>query len=1032
MPSIDLDKQIFRKAFSGARPWGDIQGHQAVSSALDTRRGFDLNANAFAYFSLMKKWGSVRFLSHISAEATVQAQAQTPLNMFREAGLAIRLQAIARLAAGVGLSLDMTVGDLLKLLKQRPEVQGLFGNLLDIFLEEVSLEGALYAQAAIAVMAYANLVVTGSLFRSDEVKEPGFQMVFEMGMGFKAGGGYRVVLDLKMTEARRLVARISDVLVSGLVRSAEQSAGAIRDLASLEAVLKIAVRLAYEIGKALSDANTVTADEWRQRSVQVMVQEAQRWILSQVSSFAVERFRVLLQEANIQTEQSRQFLNLLSGKAAEPVLAQEDWDEILQASENLISSFPEGDKRQQWLQTLSMAWSAVTLNHDAAAHISADTALYTFTGNLAAQPPASVRSWINLQLNQGSEQALRKEDLITFLMGNPLALLLQESGETTAFLRVFGAAFTGTPQTIAASLFSFQGSTPVSAQELLQAVLPEFQSFAGNLLSGQLVPAVRRALGGNPEIAALLDHALLPALQLMNEAVLPEVLRGFQGGTGKQEVQEALSSILLTMIGRNMVILIETVLTAVQQNVASLLNRAAGQISDIMDVLKGMGGGPEVELLDTLLEESLKIVGANLGPFPQDSQARIFGLLKRVVTPLEGYQPLSFMNKLRRPEWVPQQDALEQIGQELAALLFGRMNKISMDLLQMIFKVVLDKVLAELEALIKEFQKEINKIGEYLENLIRTIVLDQLTNLFLVEARRALGFLSLVPQIRDAVERELTNAVKAGVERVILPAVLGPLRTIDFDPGPILDAFRNNGDFDAFKRTITSQLREHVTRQIQSANLGFDLTVPVSIEIPSPIPGLPPFKLKENVRLGRIGPPSAKIVDEVMRAFENQFNFGQLFEVLVRYVVPVFNKEKEIDSLKSEMNALTDQFRMNPRQLYPAAPGSNAPLIFFHLVRNGGSHRVLEAVLHYPGLVPNSDGWPALLAVYLNDKVLPMATFFFEENRTFDASGLPSGLTLRRHLGMEELKPGKNTLSTIALDGYGNRYEMSRSFLLKV
>ncbi|WP_141334100.1 hypothetical protein [Paenibacillus sp. tmac-D7] len=90
------------------------------------------------------------------------------------------------------------------------------------------------------------------------------------------------------------------------------------------------------------------------------------------------------------------------------------------------------------------------------------------------------------------------------------------------------------------------------------------------------------------------------------------------------------------MIGRNMVILIETVLTAVQQNVASLLNRAAGQISDIMDVLKGMGGGPEVELLDTLLEESLKIVGANLGPFPQDSQARIFGLLKRVVTPLEG------------------------------------------------------------------------------------------------------------------------------------------------------------------------------------------------------------------------------------------------------------------------------------------------------------------------------------------------------------------------------------------------------------
>ena len=99
------------------------------------------------------------------AAARVRAQVQMPLDLFDEAGIAVRLQAIAEAAAGVQLGIGLNIGDFLALAADDPRMRGAPMELLKIFLDEFTFQGGVMAKAAAAAMAYANLVATGSFIK---------------------------------------------------------------------------------------------------------------------------------------------------------------------------------------------------------------------------------------------------------------------------------------------------------------------------------------------------------------------------------------------------------------------------------------------------------------------------------------------------------------------------------------------------------------------------------------------------------------------------------------------------------------------------------------------------------------------------------------------------------------------------------------------------------------------------------------------------------------------------------------------------
>ena len=148
----------------------------------------------------------------------MRAQIELPLNLFDEVGAAVRLQAIAELAAGVRVGVGLSLGDFLALAGENSRGGDIGLRLLRIFIEESELKIGFFAKAALSAQAYANLVVTGTA-TGDRIAgiPPGFTIAAGAGAGLEAGAGFQLFGTAKIASFSRLVARSADAVVDETV-----------------------------------------------------------------------------------------------------------------------------------------------------------------------------------------------------------------------------------------------------------------------------------------------------------------------------------------------------------------------------------------------------------------------------------------------------------------------------------------------------------------------------------------------------------------------------------------------------------------------------------------------------------------------------------------------------------------------------------------------------------------------------------------------------------------------------------------------
>ncbi|MGX4583236.1 hypothetical protein [Paenibacillus chitinolyticus] len=272
MPENQPNRQIFSDRSGSVIPWDQVKGSRKVEYSATRRRGVDLNVGAAEKF--VAKMKNVPVFAQVGGEVTFRAQAQAPLDIFDEAGLAVRLQAIARLAAGIGLRPRMSVRDLTDAVGGLPDMKGAPMELFGLLLEEITIQGEMHAQAAVAIMAYANLIASGTFLGNDGFGKPGFQYIFEAGYGFKVGGGYRAFVEVNFDNPRRLIHRYAEAAITKMIALAGQSTSPeqLALIRSLEAPVIIGARLAYEIGE-------LPREQAGERSIAVIILEGQRWLL---------------------------------------------------------------------------------------------------------------------------------------------------------------------------------------------------------------------------------------------------------------------------------------------------------------------------------------------------------------------------------------------------------------------------------------------------------------------------------------------------------------------------------------------------------------------------------------------------------------------------------------------------------------------------------------------------------------------------------------------------------------------------------
>src|SRR5687768_17120561 len=167
MPAKDFSQPVFQADANAASDWGSVGAGAAVDfrASAELERGIDIDLGLMAIANLDASFSQILaadLQGSAQAQASVRAQIELPLNLFDEVGVAVRLQAIAELAAGVRVGVGLALGDLLELAGENLRGGDVSARLLRIFIEESELQIGFFAKAALSAQAYANLVVTGS------------------------------------------------------------------------------------------------------------------------------------------------------------------------------------------------------------------------------------------------------------------------------------------------------------------------------------------------------------------------------------------------------------------------------------------------------------------------------------------------------------------------------------------------------------------------------------------------------------------------------------------------------------------------------------------------------------------------------------------------------------------------------------------------------------------------------------------------------------------------------------------------------
>ena len=773
MPSVQLDQDVFAAGGTVATDWAQAGGNAQVSIAAgaQVRRGLNLDLGIQALASIdasVGKFLSAEVSGQASASASVTAQIQAPMNLFQEIGFAVRLQAIAELAAAVQVGLGLKIGDFLALAERDPQMRGLPIDLLRVFLSEVDIKAGVYAKAALTAQAYAQLVVTGTAVAqpSKNIK-PGFNIVAGAGVGLKAGAGFRVFAAMEIGDFSRFVARSVDVLVEkacdelkNCLPSQEAAARVLLDAA--RPLFKTVLRTSYELGEYLAlntpAATAAGAQDVALRCAQVALEEGQRFLLKGLTDAgfaaleaALRSWVTTLSQAQWTRTQSarRALADHLKSFPAEPFDGtpgnETYWNTLVGRLIDLATAALGGNVDFQTQRFISVLWSASQLALIAARRmVRADARLSVigqpprqakaaFSGALAAQPPALVRDHIRSSLpSPPTAGALKLDHLVEFLAADAaLDFLRQHNPGVDRFLAALtgplGAVANDVGRTILRNIGSViaGGSGQPDAQATLTAIADVLRTFMSRQIHGELVPVLQGRLASRPDLRTYLDDVFLPTTDFTLETVFGAVLDWPRRGADREALKEVLSGILMKLVGRSLVVTTDIMLATAQAQMHDILYGLADSVDAPNGIVKQLSKAADLPVpvseIAELTADALRIGAEVLGPLDESQRAKIRTLMYEVIDPLPRSAGRGFLQELGDAGFMPNTEAMTALATELAAIGGERFLQFVTRLIELIGTKILEELAETLEAAQRQLQQWVDDAQQALEEMQRRL-----------------------------------------------------------------------------------------------------------------------------------------------------------------------------------------------------------------------------------------------------------------------------------------------------------------------
>lgn len=764
MPTVDGSRSLLTAGANyNAGDWASVGAEASVDllAVAQLNRGVDLGLGVEALASLdgsIRKYLAADVNGEAHAAARVRAQVQMPLDLFDEAGLAVRLQAVAEASAGVQLAIGLSVGDFLALAATDPRMRGAPLELLKIFLDEFAIEGGVMAKASAAAMAYANIAATGSLIKRGS-RKPGFTVVAEAGVGLKAGAGFRVFARFGVDDPRRLIRRTIDVAVSETLASvaALAHAAAAQLLREAQVPLKIAFRSTFEIGAALADGSVSGASNQGKlalRAVQVALEEMQRHVLQAAVEYASdqlkEAFASLAFDNAVWTTSrpQRQALSArLRAAPAEPFEATDAnrayWTGVIADAANVaIALQPQADRSILVAEPLAILWCGAQLLMKSVERISVAQARASvinapavgttaaFSGPLPTSP-APVREHINSRLGHAASLEIGQKDAIDFLLkviGYRLELIAP--GLHTIIPMLTGK---GDLAQALSTVFSNLGAfTPrpdgtIDADASLAVIQQGLSDYIAGRLDSELVPLIGRLAQDQPEIRTYFDEVLIATLKTVVDTVFTSI-RTSQPAAGGLErpLREMCSSLLMRLLGRSLVVVTDVLSDYALQRLQGELRRVGDHANDpggVVPVLAGLTG-LDRSLVNDLVVETMDVCAATFARLPPERRAHVRDLLYQMIDTMPPDAGASTLQSLKSAGMIGNAEAAlelaqllgEDIANRLILFIQGALTRVAAALLALLNDAIAD-VQRSIDAWLSNLQQLVASLFEGLANL---------------------------------------------------------------------------------------------------------------------------------------------------------------------------------------------------------------------------------------------------------------------------------------------------------------------------
>ena len=1071
MPTARLDQDVFAAGGTVATDWAQAGGNAQVSVAAgaQVRRGLNLDLGIQALASVdasVGKFLSAEVSGQASASASVTAQIQAPMNLFQEMGFAVRLQAIAELAAAVQVGLGLKIGDFLELAERDQQMRGLPIELLRVFLSEVNIKAGVYAKAALTAQAYAQLVVTGTAIAQPTKNiKPGFNIVAGAGVGLKAGAGFRVFAAMEIDDFSRFVARSVDVLV-------EKTCDELKDnlpsdsvvprilLDAARPLFKTVLRTSYELGEYLAlnapAATASGAQDVALRCAQVALEEGQRFLLKGLTDAGFSALEATLRTWVATLSQTqwdrtlparRSLASHLQAFPAEPfegTPANETyWNTLVARLVDLTAAALGGTVDAQTQRLISVLWSAAQLALVANRRVvRADARLSVigqpprqakaaFSGNLTTQPPTLVRDHIRSSLpSPPAAGALKLDHIVEFLAADAaLDFLRQHQPGVDRFLTAMtgplGSAANDVGRTILRNIGSViaSGSGQPDAQATLAAIADGLRTFMSEHIHDELAPVLRNRLASRPDLRSYFDEVFLPTTDFTLETVFGVVLDWPCGGADREALKEALSGVLMKLVGRSLVVTTDIMLAAAQAQMHGILNGLADSVDAPNGIVKQLSKAANLPVpvseIAELTADALRIGAEVLGPLDEAQRSKIRSLMYEVIDPLPSTAGAGFLQELGDGAFIPNNDAMMALAAELAAVGGERFLQFVAKLIELIGTKILEELAEVLEAAQRQVEQWIDDAQQALEDMQRRLgqlladierlarevaeqfdqaaesLLGALTPLATRSGRRkfksklaaeivdqALAVLTdnhvyrtLAPpdlkramrgMARDAVEQALDNDVIDGVLDIVgglaeeLDSIMDDVRELDPD------------------RDLAQQIGNLVINRLTDAiydNLGRDPHIRVAFDVDV-------LGVRYRISLGRVDVPVEAIVDGLRRAVRDLDAFEDAVRDAAQSLSSAFTKEvrlQEVEAERADVGAKSERLRRQRTALEAAPRGVRILSPTPGAAANGEVRIRIEVQGLSREAVLDEDDRPDSVHVFLNGRELPLTSFSVAE-----------------------------------------------------